>query len=163
MQLLYLYIKSVTKLFLFEYLDFFQAPPALAWLYSLTIQNLSCRLAVRHYEKMSDFTMGTILGKGFAQAQVQTVNSTSAEGTSAIDSRHECLSKTFSQDCPHGEIAFSSSSHFQKIRFCFLKKLQHLFHLLWCKGFFYSRQIMRPFHHGEMVLFKGFFLRHSCY
>ena len=79
--------------------------------------------------------MGTTLGKGFAQAQVHTVNSTSAEGTSAIDSRHECLSKTLSQDCPHGEIAFSSSSHFQKIRFCFLKKLQHLFHLLWCNGF----------------------------
>ena len=31
---------------------------------------------------MSDFTMGTILGKGFAQAQVPTVNSTSAFGTS---------------------------------------------------------------------------------
>ena len=28
---------------------------------------------------MSDFTMRTILGKGFAQAQVHTVNSTSAE------------------------------------------------------------------------------------
>ena len=71
---------------------------------------------------MSNFTMGTILGKGFAQAQVPTVNSTSAEGTSAIDSMHKCLCKTLSQDCPHGEIAFSSSSHFQKIRFCFFKK-----------------------------------------
>ena len=28
-------------------------------------------------KKMFDFTMGTILGKGFAQAQVHTVNSTS--------------------------------------------------------------------------------------
>ena len=70
---------------------------------------------------MSDFRMGTILGKGFAQAQVHTVNSTSAEGTSAIDSMHECLSKTLSQDCPHGEIAFSGSSHLQKFRFGFKK------------------------------------------
>ena len=29
---------------------------------------------------MSDFTMRTFLGKGFAQAQVHTVNSTSAKG-----------------------------------------------------------------------------------
>ena len=33
---------------------------------------------------MSNFTMGTILGKGFAQAQVHTNHSTSAEGTSAV-------------------------------------------------------------------------------
>ena len=45
---------------------------------------------------MSDFRMGTIWGKGFAQAQVHTVNSTSAEGTSVIDIMHECLSKTLS-------------------------------------------------------------------
>ena len=30
---------------------------------------------------MSNFAMGTILGKGFAQAQVHTNHSTSAEGT----------------------------------------------------------------------------------
>ena len=60
---------------------------------------------------MSDFTMGTILGKGFAQAQVHTVNCTSAKGTSATDCMHECLSTTLSQDCPHGEIAFSISSN----------------------------------------------------
>ena len=42
---------------------------------------------------MSDFIMGTILGKGFAQAQVHIVNSMSAEGTSAFDNMHECLSK----------------------------------------------------------------------
>ena len=58
---------------------------------------------------MSDFRMGTIWGKGFAQAQVHTVNSTSAEGTSVIDIMHECLSKTLSPNCPHAEIAFSSS------------------------------------------------------
>ena len=33
--------------------------------------------------------MGTILGKGFAQTQVHTVDSMSAEGTSAIDSVHQ--------------------------------------------------------------------------
>ena len=33
---------------------------------------------------MSNFTMGKILGKGFAQAQVHTNHSTSAEGTSAV-------------------------------------------------------------------------------
>ena len=32
--------------------------------------------------EMSNFAMGTILGKGFPQAQVHTVHSTSAEGTS---------------------------------------------------------------------------------
>ena len=38
-----------------------------------------------------NFAMGTILGKGFAQALVHT-------------SQHLCLYKTLSQDCPHGEI-----------------------------------------------------------
>ena len=33
---------------------------------------------------MSNFAMGTILGKSFAQAQVHTNHSTSAEGTSAV-------------------------------------------------------------------------------
>ena len=33
---------------------------------------------------MSNFTMGTISGMGFAQAQVHTNHSTSAEGTSAV-------------------------------------------------------------------------------
>ena len=33
---------------------------------------------------MSNFAMGTILGKGFAQAQVHTNHSMSAEGTSAV-------------------------------------------------------------------------------
>ena len=33
---------------------------------------------------MSNFAMGTILGKGFAQAQVHTNHSTSAKGTSAV-------------------------------------------------------------------------------
>ena len=45
---------------------------------------------------MSNFAMGTILGKGFAQAQV-------------LWCMHECLCKTLSQDCPHGEVAFSNS------------------------------------------------------
>ena len=35
-----------------------------------------------------NFTMGTILGKGFAQALVHTVNSTRAFGTCAIDRMH---------------------------------------------------------------------------
>ena len=48
--------------------------------------------------------MGTIWGKGFAQALVHIVNNTRAFGTRAINSMHLCLSKTLSQDCPHGEI-----------------------------------------------------------
>ena len=55
------------------------------FLYRTTLDNLS----------MSNFSMGTILGKGFPQAQVHTV--------------HECLRKILSQDCPHGEIAFFTS------------------------------------------------------
>ena len=54
--------------------------------------------------EMSDFTMGTILGKGFAQALVHTIKSTRAFGTRAIDNMHLCLSKTLSQNCPHDEI-----------------------------------------------------------
>ena len=42
---------------------------------------------------MSDSRMGTILGKGFAQAQVHSVNGTSAEGTSAIDITIDILSQ----------------------------------------------------------------------
>ena len=51
-----------------------------------------------------NFIMGTILGKGFAQALVQTVKSTHAFGTRDIDSMHLYLSKTLSQHCPHAEI-----------------------------------------------------------
>ena len=51
--------------------------------------------------------MGTILGKGFAQALMHTVNTTRAFGTHAIDSMHLCLCKTLSQDCPYGEIRHS--------------------------------------------------------
>ena len=89
---------------------------------------------------MSDFIMGTILGKGFAQAQVHIVNSTSAEGTSAFDNMHECLSKTLSQNCPHDEIAFSTSSHLQIVRFCIFKKIITFYSIyygakLLCKAF----------------------------
>ena len=59
--------------------------------------------------QMSNFSMGTISGMGFAQAQVHTVHSTSAEGTSAMNCMHECLCKTHSRDCPHAEVAFSTS------------------------------------------------------
>ena len=45
---------------------------------------------------MSNFSMGTISGMGFAQAKVHTVHSTSAEGTSAMNCMHECLCKTHS-------------------------------------------------------------------
>ena len=31
------------------------------------------------------------------------------EGTSAMNCMHECLWKILSQDCPHGEVAFSTS------------------------------------------------------
>ena len=48
--------------------------------------------------------MGTILGKGFVQALVHNVNSPRAFGTRAINSMHLCLSKSLSQDSPHGEI-----------------------------------------------------------
>ena len=53
---------------------------------------------------MSNFAMGTILGKGFAQAQVHT------EFIAQVPSMHECLSKILSQNCLHGEIAFSNST-----------------------------------------------------
>ena len=38
-----------------------------------------------------------------------TVHSMSAKGTSALNCMHECLRKTLSQDCPHREVAFSTS------------------------------------------------------
>ena len=53
---------------------------------------------------MSNSTMWTILGKGSAQAQVH------AEFIAQVPSMHKCLSKTFSQNCLHGEIAFSNST-----------------------------------------------------
>ena len=53
---------------------------------------------------MSNFSMGTILGKDFPQALVHTVHSTCAFGTRAMNCMHLCLWKTLSQDCPHGEI-----------------------------------------------------------
>ena len=46
---------------------------------------------------MPNFAMGTILGKGFPTS------------TSAMNCMLECLWKTLSQDCPHGEVAFSTS------------------------------------------------------
>ena len=57
--------------------------------------------------ELSNFTMGTILNKGFC-------SNTSAESTSAMNCIHqcflECLSKTLSQSCRHGKIAFSNST-----------------------------------------------------
>ena len=53
---------------------------------------------------MSNSTMGTILGKGFAQAQVH------AEFIAQVPSMHEYLSKTLSQNCLQCEIAFSIST-----------------------------------------------------
>ena len=46
--------------------------------------------------------MGTILRKGYAQAQVH------AEFIAQVPCMHKCLSKTLSQNCLHGEIAFSN-------------------------------------------------------
>ena len=43
---------------------------------------------------LSNFAMGTILGKGFPQAQVHTVHSTSAEGTRAMNECDKCFWKT---------------------------------------------------------------------
>ena len=51
-----------------------------------------------------NFAMGTILGKGFAQALVHT-------------SQHLCLCKTLSQDCPHGEIRHSTLQVCMKFAF----------------------------------------------
>ena len=45
---------------------------------------------------------GDNLGKRFS-------TSTNAEGTSAMKCMHKCLWKPLSQDCPHGEVAFSTS------------------------------------------------------
>ena len=41
-------------------------------------------MSVTVYTAVSNFAMGTILGKGFAHAQVHTNHSTSAKGTSAV-------------------------------------------------------------------------------
>ena len=70
---------------------------------------------------MSNFAMGTILGKGFA------CSSTSAEGTSAMNCMHECLSKTLFQNyCPHGKIPLSNST-------CIYNAIM-LFSVLLCKA-----------------------------
>ena len=54
------------------------------WPKQLTCLYLSAMSHERLNHYMSNFAMGTILGKGFAQAQVHTNHSTSAEGTSAV-------------------------------------------------------------------------------
>ena len=60
---------------------------------------------------MSDFRTGRILGKHFPEAQVHTVQRTSAEGTSPVDSMDECFRKKLSQNSPRTEVAFSNSCH----------------------------------------------------
>ena len=50
-------------------------------------------MQIPHYVGMSNFAMGTILGKGFAQALLHVC--TCAFGTCA---------KPFSQDCPNGKL-----------------------------------------------------------
>ena len=55
-------------------------------------------------QSMSNFSMGTISGMGFAKALVHTVHSTCAFGTRAMNCMHLCLCKTHSRDCPHAEI-----------------------------------------------------------
>ena len=61
---------------------------------------------------MSNFAMGTILGKDFAQAQV-------------LWCMHKCLCKTLSQDCPDGEVAFCNSDIYKK----YTLKIGQWFHL----------------------------------
>ena len=46
-----------------------------------------------HASRECNFSMGTISGMGFAQAQVHTVHSMSAEATSAMSCMHECFPK----------------------------------------------------------------------
>ena len=53
---------------------------------------------------MSNFTMGTLLGKGFPQAQVHTVDSMSAEGTSAINVCTSACGKSFPKIVPMAKL-----------------------------------------------------------
>ena len=52
--------------------------------------------------------MGTILGKGFPQAQVHT------EFIARV-----LVENAFPKLCPHGKIAFSNSTCFYNVLFCF--------------------------------------------
>ena len=61
---------------------------------------------------MSNFSMGTISGMGFAQALVHTVHSTCAFGTRAMNCTHLCLCKTHSRDCPHAEIRHRNDQYY---------------------------------------------------
>ena len=48
---------------------------------SLALIEIKTKRWLKKIKQLSNFAMGTILGKGFAQAQVHTNHSTSAEGT----------------------------------------------------------------------------------
>ena len=79
---------------------------------------------------MSNFTMGTISGMGFAQV---------------LWCMHEGLCKTLSQDCPLGEVAFSNSDINKKqcaIQICQITSFMSTmgkWHLI--TSFTHSRQI----------------------
>ena len=76
---------------------------------------------------------------------------TSAEGMSAMNCMHECLCKTHSWDCPHGEVAFSNSNINKKqctIKICQITSFMSTmgkWHLM--ISFHHSRQI----YYGEMI------------
>ena len=61
---------------------------------------------------MSDFRMGTILGKGFAQAQVPTVNSTSGRNQSSITPAMPCVGNWDVPFVTCGEIIFPTTRGF---------------------------------------------------
>ena len=68
------------------------------------------------YAKMSNFAVGTLLGKGLAQ-------STSANriyNTQVLLTVNTTALKIFSQNyCPHDEIEFSNITCFYNVLFCF--------------------------------------------
>ena len=91
---------------------------------------LSCYHHLKAKLGMSNFAMGTIMGKGFPQALVHTVHSTRAFVTCAMNCMHLCLWKTLSQDCPHGEIRHSLFKTRLKTCFEFLSTFTVGFYLI---------------------------------
>ena len=82
---------------------------------------------------LSNFAMGTILGKGFAQAQVLANHSTSSSAKPFPNIEY----------CPHGEVAFSNSDINKKN--ASFKSTMGKWHLM--ISFHHSRQI----YYGEMM------------
>ena len=86
---------------------------------------------------MSNFAMDTILGKGFAQAQVPKARVLWTVCTSAF-------AKLFPKISPHGEIAFSNIT-------CINNVIMH-YSVLLCKAKYIDKQIVKLHaYYGGMI------------